>query len=102
MIYREHWKTQIREEQIVVNKTDRELLEIFTFNSGEVRTHRYAAGQIHALIAEDNTDDYQILLDVTSPVLGRRPLMLTSFKKETERDAMLHDLTAALQLAKES
>jgi hypothetical protein len=102
MIYREDWKTKIRDEQIIVNKTEQELLRIYTLNSGEVRTHRHAAKEIHAFIAQNDVDNYIIFFDLTTASYGRMKLILASFNKETERDAMLHELTTSLRLSIES
>lgn len=98
MIYREGWKTQLHKEHLVLDKSAQELRRILIFRNGEQGTHRYPRDQIHALIPKDEPNRYAIILDATTPLVGRSQWTLISVPTAAERDALLHEIASALQV----
>lgn len=87
MIYREGWKTHLHKEHLVLDKSAQELRRILIFRNGEQGTHRYPRDQIHALIPKDEPNGYAIILDATTPLVGRSQWTLISVPTAAERDA---------------
>lgn len=98
MIYREGWKTQLRKENLVVDKATQELQRVYIYRSGKQRIHRKTRDQMHTLIPKNEQSCYWVILDATTAAVGRWRWHLASFTTADERDALLHELADALQL----
>jgi hypothetical protein len=98
MMFRASWKGQVREHWLIVDKQAKQVIQRYQYNDGHIHEMTYSAVQIHALIPHDFTANHWIMLDYESKQYGRQRLMLKEFSTQAERDAVLVQLQAALDL----
>jgi hypothetical protein len=102
IIHLEGRKKHLRSEHLLVDPTSQELQRIMVYRGGRQTIFRYTRDQLHALIAKDAPNYYSIIVDFSSPTFGRTRWTLVDFSSAAERDALLHELAAALDLPLEA
>lgn len=95
---RNQWKINTREKWLIADKSTRQLVRRSVSNDGSVTEESYPADQIQALTAGNFGSAYSIVLKVTSQAGGERWLMLDWWEQQAERDGVLTELRAALDL----
>jgi hypothetical protein len=99
--YYDDWQRQIKEKWLMVDRQAQQLICRSAFNDGSIIEYSYAAEQIQALTPRDYTNSYWILLEYDSQQ-DCASLLLEWWETQAERDAVLTQLQAALNLPLET
>jgi hypothetical protein len=98
VIYRSLWKARLKSFWLIVDKPMQRIISRYEYNDGRLSENNYAVKQMRALVTRDSDDSYSIALDCESQTYGRYPLVLDVWHTRAERDAVLAQLQAALDL----